>query len=318
MIYVTGASGFIGSNTIRSFIEEHIPCEAISRNPLPIEWDLEVKVHVGSFMDESFLRSFLKQDDVIIHCAGVIDVFHSQKQQSDLVNMEGTKIMTSICEELGVFLVFVSSVDAIYKSDSTSTIFEPTDFIFPKWPNHYTYVKAKSAEWVYSLLQSNQLKGAIVYPSAVVGPRDYKPSLIGKEIKKIIHSKVLFALRGGYNFIDVRDVAKGLVKIALYKKKGSFLLTAHEATIQELYHMIRMNLKSKKRVISIPNVIAKGFVMLYKNYSMTMIHAIEDNYHYSNKKMIRELDVHPRPLEETIQDTLNWFLDRDQNKKETL
>lgn len=318
MIYVTGASGFIGSNTIRYFSEQNIPCEAISRNPLPKELNLKVKVHVGSFMDVSFLRSFLKQDDVVIHCAGVIDVFHAQKHQSDLVNMDGTKIVTSVCEELGVFLVFVSSVDAIYKSDATSTIHEPTNFSFPKWPNHYTYVKAKSAEWVYALLQNKQLNGAIVYPSAVVGPWDYKPSLIGKEIKKIIQSKILFALRGGYNFIDVRDIAKALAQIALQKKKGSFLLTAHEATIQELYQLIQVCLKTKKRVILIPNIIAKRFVVFFKNYSMTMIHAIEDNYHYCNETMKRELSIHPRPLEETIQDTLSWFLQTERIKKETL
>lgn len=318
MIYVTGASGFIGSHTLRFFCQHSIRCEAISRANLPLELDLDVKVNIGSFMDEIFMRSILKKDDVLIHCAGVIDVFPSQKQQSQLVNLDGTKVISSLCAEIGVFLVFVSSVDAIYKSDAHSIISEPCEFSFPKWPNHYTYVKAKSAEWIYLELQKKHLQGAIVYPSAVIGPQDYKPSLIGKEIQKVIRSKVLFALQGGYNFIDVRDVAKGLASIALQKKSGSFLLTAHETTIHDLYHLFQRYLHTKKRIITIPNAIAKGFIMFSKNYSMTMIHAIEDNYHYSNAFIRQELGFQPRLFEETIHDTLQWFLQPESTKKETL
>lgn len=62
------------------------------------------------------------------------------------------------------------------------------------------------------LMINDNLKAMIVYPSAVLGINDFKPSAIGREIKRTFKRRVCFYFHGGYNFVDVSDVAEALMQ----------------------------------------------------------------------------------------------------------
>ena len=307
MIYITGATGHIGNNVVREFITMNIPCELIIRREGKAIEDIDVKRHIGDIFDESFLASVLKSGDTLIHAAGVIDFKKKQKNESTKVNVEGTKIIAEFCAKNQVRLVFVSSVDAINKPKNGDPIYEPSSFDLSKIKSHYAKAKAYGAAYVLNLLNSNQLQGAIVYPAAVIGVHDYKPSAAGKEIMKANKNRFLPYIHGGYNFIDVRDTAKAIFQAAVREVNGTFILSAHEQTIKSFYQTISEVTNQKKWMFWIPVFFARFGALFLKDYSVVMIDAIQENYHYVNRPMVEILGVEPIPFMKTVQDTIAWF-----------
>ena len=55
-------------------------------------------------------------------------------------------------------------------------------------------------------------------------PYDYNVSSFGKYIVDYVEKK-LFYIDGSYNFVDVRDVAKGMVDLAAKWRSGGLLLS---------------------------------------------------------------------------------------------
>lgn len=307
MIFVTGATGHIGNNVVRELIRRNIPCELIIRkNGKAIE-DINVIKHIGDIFDSTFLASILKKGDTLIHAAGVIDFKKKQKKESVIVNVEGTKIIADFCAKNQIRLVFVSSVDAINKPKNGDAIIEPSAFDLSKIKSHYAKSKALGAAYVLNLISQNQLEGSIVYPAAVIGIHDYKPSAAGKEIMKANKNHFLPYIHGGYNFIDVRDTAKAIVQAAILEINGTFILSAHERTIKSFYQTISEVTHKKKWTFWIPVFFAKFGALFLKDYSIVMIDAIQENYHYVNRRMIELLGVSPIPFEQTVQDTIEWF-----------
>jgi dihydroflavonol-4-reductase len=311
MIYITGATGHIGNNALRAFIQEKTPCELLLRKISPAIEDLNVTYHIGDIFSHEFLDQHLKPNDTLIHCAGVIDLTKRLRNESDLVNIEGTYKIVDYCTLHQIRLVYVSSVDAINKPKNTDPILEPTFFDLSKIKSHYAKSKALGTAYVLDKLNQGLLEGAIVYPAAVIGPHDYKPSAAGKEIMKAYRKPILPYIKGGYNFIDVRDVAKAIYHVSVYSMDGSYILAAHEHTIKEFYQTIAKVSNRSKLIIGFPRFIAKFGAIFFKDISNVMIDAILENYHYVNDRMVQLLKINPIPFKETVRDTIEWF---NQNK----
>lgn len=307
MIFVTGATGHIGNNVVRQLLLEHQEVTCLVRSKGIALWDIPTKVVLGDIFDPLFLAQHLRPSDTLIHCAGVIDVFAKDATRSEEANVTGTKIIGEYCSQNAIYLLFISSVDAIAKTKHQTAIVEPSDFDLSKYHNHYSLVKAKGAMMIQELMDQSKLEGAIVYPSAVVGVHDYKPSLVGKELVKAMKHKVLFSVKGGYNFIDVQDVAKAITSIVREKLTGSYILAAHVWSISQMYRFVSSWQGKRKWIITVPNVIARSFLWMSKSYSKTMLDAIEDSSNYQNTKMLEAISFQPRLLEETLSDTLHFL-----------
>lgn len=307
MIYITGATGHIGNNVVREMINRRIPCEVLVRKNGEAIKDLPVAIHIGDIFNDDFLSRHLKPGDTLIHVAGVIDLTKKQRNESTYVNVEGTKMIADFCSNHQIHLVYVSSVDAINKPNNSDPIYEPSEFDFSKIKSHYAKSKAEGTAYILSLMNQKRLKGSIVYPSAVIGPDDYKPSAAGKEIMKAHSHHFLPFISGGYNFIDVRDTAKAICEAAVRKTEGSFILSAHEKSIKEFYQTIGKVTNQKKWMFWIPSFFARFGTVFLKDYSNVMIDAILENYHYVNKRMVDILKITPIPFEQTVRDTIAWF-----------
>ncbi len=307
MIYITGATGHIGNNVAREMIKRQIPCELLVRRTGEAIKDLPVAIHIGDIFNVEFLNMHVKECDTLIHVAGVIDLTKKQRNESTYVNVEGTKLIADYCLNHQVHLVYVSSVDAINKPNNSDPIYEPSAFDLSKVKSHYAKSKAEGTAYILSLMNQGLLKGSVVYPSAVIGPDDYKPSAAGKEIIKAVNNRFLPYITGGYNFIDVRDTAKAICEAAVRKVEGSFILSAHEKSIKEFYQTIGQVTKRKKWMFWIPSIFARIGTLFLKDYTNVMIDAILENYHYVNKRMVEILNITPIPFEQTVRDTINWF-----------
>ena len=192
-----------------------------------------------------FLLENINSEDVVIHLAGVIDVKNNKKEQTMKINYEGTKLITDICIEKKVKrYIYFSSVDCIYK-ENDEEVFEPTKIYPDKFIDNYSHSKALATEYVMEARTNTDIPINIVYPSAVIGTNDFKPSSIGNVVSDIIDGKMQFGIKGGYNFVDVDDVVNATISIINNELEGDYLLTGTNVTVYELYDKVNEQLKKQ-------------------------------------------------------------------------
>ena len=112
--------------------------------------------------------------------------------------------------------------------------------------SEYGKSKAKATKYVLDKLESKELSGTIIYPSAVIGPYDYKVSSVGQALVDNIHNRIMARMKGGYNFIEVRDLSNAIAYACLNEVGYSYLVTGENMTIDELFLVIKNKLNKKR------------------------------------------------------------------------
>lgn len=313
MAYViTGGTGHIGNNLIRALVRCNKEVKILTRRiDKSIECFSSVSI-IGDVFSEEFLMANIHQNDIVIHLAGVIDIKNNKKEETLKINYEGTKTIlnVSIYKKAKQFIYF-STTDCIYKENG-GIITEP-NLIYPeKFKDNYSYSKALATKYVIQQrTKHSEIKINILYPSAVIGVNDYKPSSIGKVVKDIIASKMQFGIKGGYNFIDVDDIVKATLNLLDKNLDGDYLLTGEAISITQFYEIVNKVLDRKKKTIKIPTFIVYIFIPFIPYLSKFVIKTINENYIFDNRKMKEELDVENTKFIDTIQKTVEFF----KNKK---
>ena len=125
-------------------------------------------------------------------------------------------------------------------------------------------------------------------------------------------------IKGGYNFIDVRDVARATIMAAVNETDSSYLLTGVNVSIDELVSLIYEKLEKKHLPIKIPLWVANTGLFLiekYNNifskdtpYNRQTLKYLGSNHNYVNERAINDLDLNVRCIKESISDTIDWFI----------
>jgi len=159
----------------------------------------------------------------------------------------------------------------------------------------------------------------ILSPTAVIGPLDYTPSLMGQAILLMAIGKLPALVPGGYDWVDVRDVVSSTLTALEKGRKGErYLLSGHWRTLKQISKLVSDIVDLRPRRFTCPNWLARlglPFINLYCSvydkeplYTLDSLYALRTSHrNISHEKATKELDFRPRPFEETLKDTLDWF-----------
>ncbi|MDD3122743.1 MAG: NAD-dependent epimerase/dehydratase family protein [Candidatus Izemoplasmatales bacterium] len=307
MIVITGATGHLGNNFARLLIQEHLPHKILVRSITDAISDLNTITVQGDIFDEEFLHSQVKSSDILVHLAGYIDLTNKHLEECILVNDFGSKTIIDFCYKNNIRLIYTSSVDVIDRDSKQTHIKEPTSFHPEKCQSNYAFTKGQATKYLYNMIETKHMNACIIYPSAIIGIHDYKPSAAGHEIIKALHKNIFFYVNGGYNFVDVQDISK-IIKIIVEKNfTGSVIIGGHNVTIKRFYQCINEVLNKKAIYIYIPKWIALFFSQFSKTFSKMMVKAVFDNYNYDLSKMESLFHFRLKTFEDTVEDTTSWF-----------
>lgn len=306
MYIVTGATGHIGNNLVRYLLSQNKEVRVLARRYDDSLKDLSIEIKIGDIFSSTFIEESIHEGDIVIHCAGFIDLLNKEKYQSFRTNYQGTKRITDICLRKKNRFIYISSVDAIPKK-KRGLVSEPLEIYPKKLKTYYAKSKALATNYVLKQIQLG-LNAMILYPSAVIGIHDYKPSAAGREILNVVKHRIVFSLKGGYNFIDVLDVARAIYTASNIDLIDHIILSNTDRTIHQLYEAIENATHTNKFIIPIPSFIARLAVLFTPKYSQMMISAIKDNYQYNNEKMRKHLLPKLTPFDQTINDTVSWLI----------
>jgi dihydroflavonol-4-reductase len=142
---------------------------------------------------------------------------------------------------------------------------------------------------------------------------------MGQLILDCVEQKPMLYVDGAYDFVDVRDVAEGLI---LASEKGrcgeSYILSGERIEVLDIIKIVQEILGKRLFSLKIPLQLAHltaNITPLY--YRLTHIKprftsyslaTIASNSVISHAKAHLELGYLPRPLRESLQDTVKWFV----------
>jgi len=319
MILVTGARGHIGNVLVRLLYNKGFH-------------DLRLMVSGG---DAAYIEPYAKEivrcdirdakavDDAVsgcsdvFHLAGHIHMSGSENQKLYDINVGGTKNIVAACKKHGVKrLVYVSSIHALTPS-ADNVIDETVDMDVSLCADEYSRTKLLGTLEVLNAC-ADGLDAVVVFPTGVIGPYDYRTSMAGRMFRKYIGAKgARLCFKGKFDFVDVRDVADGIYRAWRYGVKGQgYILSGEECGIGEMIKMIARCSGREVKTINLPVSLVKacaGALSVYyriakKTPILTKetVDIVVSDVKISNDKAKKTLGFIPRPLEDTMRDTVDW------------
>ena len=321
---ITGATGFLGRAVLAQLQDTRAEIRALVMEGDSLAQALppSVRVMTGDVCDEAALKRFFTGADehtCVIHCAGIISVATHPGDRIYRVNVDGTRNILKLCRQCGVGkLVYVSSVHAIPEKPKGTEIAETTTFAPELVRGDYAKSKAAATELVFDAAERG-LNASIVFPSGIIGPGDLQGGSFTSMAKSFLAGKLPFAVRGGYDFVDVRDVANGLLACSESGEPGKgYILSGHYVTIRKMLQLVGKAAKLKYRPICLPLGLAKLAAPYYERrslkdrkplfYTPYSVSVLASNGQFSHAAASECFAYQPRPVEETLRDMTAWLL----------
>ena len=322
---VTGASGFLGNNIIRMLEhDDNAEVRAFVLNGESISSlnNLKCSIYYGDVTKADTLNSVFEgsgdAEIFVIHCAAVVYIKSKYNSRVYDVNVNGTKNIVDKVLEYNAKLIYVSSVHAIpEKSDgnliSEVSIFNPDDVV-----GLYAKTKAEAARYVMDSVKDKGLNACIVHPSGILGPYDFSNSHLTALVSEIVRGKLPMCVKGGYDFVDVRDVAKGIIMACDKGKKGEcYIMSGEFVSIKKLADLVCDVVGRKRIKVVLPIMIAKIVAPFYEMYynvkgktplfTKYSLYTLSSNSNFSNEKAKRDLGFVTRDITDTVKDMVMWI-----------
>ncbi|MCK9216970.1 MAG: NAD-dependent epimerase/dehydratase family protein [Firmicutes bacterium] len=322
---VTGASGFLGNNIINELISKgkNVRALVLPDDKGIVRIPANVEVCKGNILDSKTLEDFFDFPDnieiFVIHSAGIVTTEWYYIQSVYDVNVKGTEniVKQSIKAKVKKF-VYISSVHALPELPKRQVITERTDYEPDKIKGFYGKTKAIASQIVIDAYHNESLNAILVFPSGLCGPYDYETGYVTQVLIDCAENRLPAGIKGGYDFVDVRDVARGVV---LACEKGShgegYILSNRYVSIEEILRYVHKYTDARLIKLILPAWIAYGLLPLLSGYykirrkpplyNRYSLYTLTSNSKFSNEKARKELGFIPRPFESTVVDTLNWL-----------
>lgn len=328
---ITGANGFLGNNIVRKLTlnsNDEVRALVLPNDKINSLDGLNCKIYEGDVTKKDSLHDIfeIEKDKVelyVIHCAAIVYIKSKYNPKVYEVNVNGTKNIIEKVLEKNAKLIYVSSVHAITEKPSKEVITETKDFNPDNVAGQYAKTKAESAKYVLEMVKKKGLNACIVHPSGIIGPNDFGNSHLTQLIIDFVNGRLKACVNGGYDFVDVRDVAEGIINACYKAKKGEcYILSNRYITIKNLLDIISEIRNMQKIKYILPMWLAKLTAPLAELYYAILkqpplytkysLYALNSNSNFSKEKAQKELNYKNRDIKETLQDTIIWL---EKNKK---
>jgi dihydroflavonol-4-reductase len=277
LVYVTGASGFVGGHVARELREQ----------------GADVRDDWVDLLDGDRLRRAVARCDAVVHVAALYS-FTAPARELESVNVEGTRNVIDACRRAGVArIVHTSTCATCGPVPGRQATEEDTP---PAWELVVPYKRTK--------LEAERLAlaaGAVcVNPTTPVGDGDTRPTPTGAMIRGVATGRYRGYPRIGVNLVDVGDVARGHALALERGRPGErYLLGGVDLTLREVFAAIADLAGRPRPAAAIPYAVIRAGAALGLVNSNEAILARTPAY-YSSAKAERELGYRSGPVEPAL------------------
>lgn len=284
-----------------------------------------ITYYTGDVTEKKSLKPFFEKSvgkrAYFIHCAAIITTA-SRNANIRNVNVEGTKNVIRLSHKYGIQkFIYISSVHAITEKAPGEYITETKEFSPADVEGIYGKSKALATAYVLRAAEKG-FPAVILHPSGIIGPDDYKKGYMMELVRTYLKGRLLVAIEGGYDFVDVRDVAEGIWAALSKGKAGeTYILSNRYFTVRELMDVMAGITGRKKALVCIPAGLIKAVSPCVEKISKILrlpvlltpyaADTLSSNGLFSHEKAVKELGYGTRPIEETLRDTIVWLKNND-------
>lgn len=238
MIFVTGATGLVGTHLIQSLLAKGKKVRALYRQAIPVfagadqcDW---VK---GDILDPIGLTDALAGVDYVYHCAAIVSFAPGAAAKMLQSNVDGTANVVNACLVQKIKkLIFVSSVAALGRIRETEAINETMNWS-PETSNSVYGQSKYLAELEVWRAMEEGLPMAIVNPVIILGAGDWNNGSSG--IFKSAYNEFPWYTKGMSGFVDVLDVVEAMQLLMESNITGQrFVLSAENLPYQTIFNQI--------------------------------------------------------------------------------
>lgn len=224
---VTGANGHLGNNIVRLLIEDGFTVKAGVRDTTNTAAfkGLECELVHTDILDRQSMLNALDGVDILYQAAAVFKHWAADPEKEIVeANIKGTEIVLEAAAACGVEkTVYVSSIAAVgHDQKRLSDTSWNNDL-----SNPYYRSKILSEQKAHQIAKQHNLWMAVVLPATMVGPNNQKLTPSMEFIDLIQAQKLPFDPQFSFNYVDVRDVARGAISAVANGVSGERYILAN-------------------------------------------------------------------------------------------
>ena len=269
-IFLTGATGFVGSHVARVYAAQGASLRLLTRKTsrTTLLEGLDAELVTGDLRQVDALRSALTGCDALVHVAADYRLWVRDPKEMYAANVDGTRELLRLAREVGVErVVYTSSVATMgFKRDGTivdeSTPVSLTDMI-----GHYKRSKFMAEQEAIAAARLGQ-RVVILNPTTPIGAGDVKPTPTGQIVVDFLNRRFPAYVDTGLNLVDVGEVARIHYAALVRGTPGErYILGGENLTLKQILDRMSSITGLPSPTMKVPHAVAMAFAFFDENFT---------------------------------------------------
>jgi dihydroflavonol-4-reductase len=327
-VFVTGATGLLGSNIVNCFLAAGHAVRALARNAAKtagLYAPGDVTVVQGDLGGIDAFAAELSGCDLLVHAAAYFREYYSPGDHWEILyrtNVDGTRDMLQEAARHGVAkVVYISTSGLIGPPKSGHVSDESTPPGRRTHENLYFRSKLLAEAAIFEWNREHPIPIVHILPGWMFGPSDSGPTGSGRMVLDFLARKLPAIPPGRASVVDARDVAAAVLQAADRGKAGErYIVAGRPVTLKEIMQSLERVSGVPAPRLRLPYPAMLAFAYVSKIVSRVTgaptlvtpeaVKTLQEDYDMSSAKAMRELGATFRPFEETLRDEIAWFARR--------
>ncbi len=333
-IFVTGGTGFIGSNLIRELVKKNCRVKALTRNSSNLKFisGYDIEIVEGDIRNPVEVENAMKGCNTVVHLAALARDWGKKEDFYD-INVGGTENVLKAAKGNNTkFLIHLSTNAVLGEEDCLKAKDENSPyncrypyFLSNFWEsdmNHYRCSKMQAEKEAISFCRKKDINLTVLRPVWVYGPREFHsgPYCFCKYVSG--NMRLLPGCKKNkFHVIYVEDLVKVITKILKSPPEGIKVYNVgsqYVPTMDEFWSLFCKYLKVKPPIYLPKFLIYPLGVLKESVYKLFRVKSSPDltrarvamgytNNIYDVSKVQRELGFSETPLEKGVKTTVRWW-----------
>jgi dihydroflavonol-4-reductase len=320
-IFLTGATGFLGSHVARVLAEQGANLRLLVRpasNLKNLE-GLNAETATGDLRDPASLEKAMSGCDTVFHVAADYRLWLRDPAEMYRSNVDGTRaLLEAACKNKVRCVVYTSSVATMGFTGNGHLADEDSPVALADMIGHYKRSKFM-AEQVALEAGRAGMRVVTVNPTTPVGEQDIKPTPTGRIVVDFLKGKFPAYVETGLNLVDVRECARGHVEALEKGKSGErYILGGENLTLKQILDKLGAISGLPSPKVKLPYFVAYAAGLVDQTVSGRLLdrepRATVETVRMGKKKMWassgkaeRELGWKILPADNALRRAVEWF-----------